>query len=45
MKNVPQDDEGEYTEEFKQSLRRSLSDFKNKRVYSIEEAKKILFDK
>lgn len=45
MKEVPQDDEGEYTEEFKQSLKKSLSDFKNKRVYSMDEAKKMLFGK
>ncbi|NYZ77560.1 hypothetical protein H0O02_04585 [Candidatus Micrarchaeota archaeon] len=44
--NVPEeDDEGKYTDEFKSSLRKSLSDIKNKRVYSMEEIKKILFDR
>lgn len=33
------DDEGEYTEEFRRSLRRSLSDMENGRSYGLREAR------
>lgn len=36
------DDEGEYTDEFRASLLRSLSDIKHGRTYSAEEVKKQL---
>jgi O6-methylguanine-DNA--protein-cysteine methyltransferase len=36
------DDEGEYTEEFKASLLRALSDIKHGRVYSTEEVRRKL---
>jgi len=36
------DDEGEYTDEFRASLLRSLADIKHGRVYSAEEVKKQL---
>ncbi len=36
------DDEGEYTEEFKASLLRSLADIRHGRVYSSEEVRKRL---
>lgn len=36
------DDEGEYTEEFKASLLRSLRDIKQGKVYSMQEIKKML---
>lgn len=36
------DDEGEYTEEFKASLIRSLSDIKRGRLHSIQEVRKML---
>ena len=36
------DDEGEYTDEFRASLLRSLSDIKHGRTYSMEETKKKL---
>lgn len=36
------DDEGEYSEEFKASLLRSLEDIKLGRTYSLDEAKKML---
>lgn len=36
------DDEGEYTDEFKLSLIRSLSDIKNRRIFPMEEVKKQL---
>ena len=34
------DDEGEYTDEFKASLLRSLNDIKHRRTYTLEEVKK-----
>lgn len=36
------DDEGKYTDEFRASLLRSLSDIKHGRTYSVEEVKKQL---
>jgi len=36
------DDEGDYTDEFRASLLRSLSDIKHGRTYSLEETKKQL---
>ncbi|MBD3210289.1 hypothetical protein GF318_02810 [Candidatus Micrarchaeota archaeon] len=36
------DDEGEYNDEFRASLLRSLSDIKHGRTYSVEEVKKQL---
>ncbi len=36
------DDEGEYTDEFRSSLLRSLSDIKHGRTHSMEEVKKQL---
>jgi len=43
MDLVPsRDEEGEYTDEFRASLLRSLADIKYGRVYSVEEVKKQL---
>jgi hypothetical protein len=36
------DDEGEYSDEFRASMLRGLSDIKAGRVYTLEEAKKFL---
>ena len=36
------DDEGEYTDEFRASLLRSLSDIKHGKVYSVEDVKRQL---
>ena len=43
MKTIPEkDDEGEYTDEFRASLLRSLNDRKYGKVHSMEGVKKIL---